>query len=478
MTRLSSEQRKLIYLMGIVVLFLIILLLQGQIDRKRTQYRLTEQSIGEMDEVGFTINLVLVGFRGIAVNLLWSQYRDMQKRHNWEEMLSVNEQIAALQPHFITVWVWHAWNLAYNVSVEWDAVEDKYWWIKKGIRFLQRGRRKNRNNPDILWNIGWTFFQKIGKSDEHKLFRKLFRDDDNPEDSDTYVELLQGMPVGQRDNFLESYKWFVEAIATGRKPSTLGRSPFMTYPAQAKSAYAEYLMNDGTFGQRAMEAWQDALDEWNRLRESLKIGLIDVPQPERGNFNSDAAFRTVYLAWSKKMGVYDWAIEHDDAERDKPLDDDTLKKMQWLWFQAKQKRRIINYHSWVLRCQAEIVAVPANRQFWLGRDERRKANYPKAIKHYERGFHLWSTLFLKGKSIPPLRPAFKTEADYRVAYKKWAVHLQLMKPGDEVTDDAIAKTQQRWQRYRAFVFFAADIQQQERVQGIGRALKRCKAKAE
>ena len=478
MTQLSSQQRKLIYLIGIVVLFLVILLLQGHIDKKRKEYRLTEQSIVEMDEAGFTINLVLVGFRGIAVNLLWSRYREMQKRHNWEEMLSVNEQIAALQPHFITVWVWHAWNLAYNVSVEWDAIADKYWWIKKGIRFLQRGLRKNRDNPDILWNTGWTFFQKIGKSDEHKLFRKLFRDDENLEDSDAYIELLQGMPAGQRDNFLESYKWFVRAVNTGGKASTLGRAPFMTYPAQAKSAYAESLMDDGTFGQAAREAWQDALDEWNHLREPLRLGLIDAPQPERGNLKSDAEFREVYVAWSKKMGVYDRAIEGKAFTRDQPIDDKAIAKMQWLWFRAMQTRKIINYPSWIVRCQAEMVALPANREFWLGRACRRRADYPKAIEHYERGFRAWTSLFLKGKTAPPHPRAFKTDADYRAAYKKWAVHLGFMKPVDQVTDGAIGKTRQRWNRYQAFVFFAADLQQQERLQGIGRALKRCKAKAE
>jgi len=478
MTRLGSEQRKLIYLVGMVVLFLVVLLLQKVIDEKRTEYRLTEQSIGEMDEVGFTVNLVLVGFRGIAVNLLWSRYREMQKRHNWEEMLSVNEQIAALQPHFVTVWVWHAWNLAYNVSVEWDAVDDKYWWIKKGIRFLQRGRRKNRGNADILWNIGWTFFQKIGKSDEHMLFRKLFRNDENPTDSDVHIELLQGMPAGQRDNFLESYKWFVEAKDTGHKPSTLGRAPFMTYPAQAKSAYAEYLMNDGTFGQVAREAWQDALDEWNRLREPLHLGLDDLPEPERSLFPTEEVYRKTYLAWSKRMGVYDWAVQEGATQRDQPLDEAAIGKMRFLWFRAMQRRRITNYGSWIVRCRAEIVAVPANREFWEGRRHRRLANYPKAIEHYERGLKIWTTLFVKGKAVPPPRGAFKSESAYRDAFKKWAVHLELMKPADPVTDDAIEKTHERWSAYGAFVAFATDPQQQERLQGIGRALKRCKAKAE
>jgi len=479
MTQLSSRWRKLIYGVAIVALFAIWSLLQhAVIDQKRVDYKLTEQSIGEMDEVGFTINLVLVGFRGIAVNLLWSQYLEMHKRHSWEEMISLNEQIVALQPHFITVWTFHAWNLAWNVSVEWDSVDDKYWWIKKGIRFLQRGRLRNRKSPDILWNIGWTFFQKIGKSDEHVLFRKLFRNDENREDSDAYVQLLQGAPAGERDNFLESYHWFKRAIQTGRKVSTMGRSPFMTYPAHAKIAYAEDLMEDGTFGQVAREAWQDALDEVNQLRETLHLGLTDEPQPERGVFKSDADYRKAYSDWSKKSGVYEWAVEAHALKRGDPVDDDVIEKMRFLWFRAVQTRKIINYESWVVRCRAERVAENANKQFWLGRYHRRQANYPRAIKHYEQGFQEWQSLMVKGRTPPPPRGALKTEAAYRAAFKKWAVVLGFMKPGDEATDDAIAKTVQRWSSYVAFVFYAHDIQQQERLQGITRALKRCKAKTE
>ena len=47
--------------------------------------------------------------------------------------------ITKLQPHFLAIWTFQSWNLAYNVSVEWDAPEDKYHWIKKGIQFVQQG---------------------------------------------------------------------------------------------------------------------------------------------------------------------------------------------------------------------------------------------------------------------------------------------------------------------------------------------------
>ena len=78
---------------------------------------------------------------------------------------------------FSKIWTFQGWNLAYNVSVEWDAPEDKYEWIKKGIKFLQDGVRKNRKSPDLLWDTAWTYYHKLGFADESIILRRLFRDD-------------------------------------------------------------------------------------------------------------------------------------------------------------------------------------------------------------------------------------------------------------------------------------------------------------
>ena len=86
--------------------------------------------------------------------------------------------ITKLQPHFLSIWTFQSWNLAYNVSVEWDAPEDKYEWIKKGIQFVQEGVDKNRKSPDLVWDTAWYYYHKLGFSDESIILRRLFRDDE------------------------------------------------------------------------------------------------------------------------------------------------------------------------------------------------------------------------------------------------------------------------------------------------------------
>ena len=58
---------------------------------------------------------------------------------------------------------------AYNVSVEWDAPEDKYVWIKKGINFLKQGVQKNPQSPDLRWDTGQTYFHKLGFADSNPV---------------------------------------------------------------------------------------------------------------------------------------------------------------------------------------------------------------------------------------------------------------------------------------------------------------------
>ena len=114
---------------------------------------------------------LLGGARGIAANVLWTQAEELKREQDWDSMKATVDLITKLQPHFLSVWTFQGWNLAYNVSVEWDAPEDKYQWIKKGIQFLQEGVRKNKKSPDLIWDTAWTYYHKLGFSDESIILR-------------------------------------------------------------------------------------------------------------------------------------------------------------------------------------------------------------------------------------------------------------------------------------------------------------------
>jgi hypothetical protein len=188
--------------------------------------------------------------------------------------------ITKLQPHFLAIWTFQGWNLAYNVSVEWDAPEDKYVWIKKGINFLKQGVEKNQKSPDLKWDTGQTYYHKIGFADEAILLRRLFYDDDDDEAFRTDPHTGQV----RKDNFQVSHGWFVESIADvdtrgGTRLATDLEAPvdyvdpvvnrkgrpgdlsFRSMPAHAQTRYAAALEKqsvkdlEATFGERAQNEW-------------------------------------------------------------------------------------------------------------------------------------------------------------------------------------------------------------------------------
>src|ERR1700722_11353984 len=186
MNRLSSRQRKLVYLGGILILLIPIIYLGrpgageetgGKLAQLRTKYDLGENQLGKVDPTSAAMNLVLLGFRGIAADLLWSQADENEQTKNWAELKANVDAIIMLQPHFVRVWQFQGWNLAYNVSAAWDLVPDRYYWVKEGAKFLKRGRDINAKIAQMPYEEGRILGTKIGRSDEWKFFRAYFTKD-------------------------------------------------------------------------------------------------------------------------------------------------------------------------------------------------------------------------------------------------------------------------------------------------------------
>ena len=75
-------------------------------------------------------------------------------KEDWTNLTATLEQLAKLQPNFITFWKFQAWNLSYNVSVEFDDYHDRYSFVRRGIEFLKEGEKYNRDNPQLLCGFG------------------------------------------------------------------------------------------------------------------------------------------------------------------------------------------------------------------------------------------------------------------------------------------------------------------------------------
>ena len=228
----------------------------GILAQMRKEYHLSQATLGEIDPASETIKLATLGMRGVAANILWEKANYYRKTEDWASLSATLEQIVKLQPNFVSVWIYQGWNLSYNISVEFDDYRDRYYWVIKGIDFLKEGTHYNDREPRLLSEIGITVARKIGRSDEHVQFRKLFREDD---------DFNGALPRSQRDNWLVGRDWMLKAQGlVDEQGVPLRTSPLLFYyqPPMCLIYYGEALEEDGTFGEVAKTAWKKAADAW------------------------------------------------------------------------------------------------------------------------------------------------------------------------------------------------------------------------
>ena len=283
MSERRSFYRKVAYGLAIAVLLFPLALLSspaslndegGKLARLRNdpQHPLSQASLGQIDPASETMKLATLGLRGVAVNLLWEKANDYKKKEDWTNLTATLEQLAKLQPNFITFWKFQAWNLTYNVSVEFDDYRDRYAFVRRGIQFLKEGEKYNRDSPQLLSDLGWFIGQKIGRADEHVQYRRLFVKDD-----DFHGEEV---PLDQRDNWLVGKGYYLKSIeAVDSKGKSIGRkSPRMFYssPAMSQMNHSEAVEEEGFFD-KARRGWIAAEKEWEafgRLGIEHSTGVV------------------------------------------------------------------------------------------------------------------------------------------------------------------------------------------------------------
>jgi hypothetical protein len=308
MTRQQRFTRKLIYLVIIFGLLMTLYYLGhpstrsaegeagspgGVLAQMRTEEKLDQTQLGQIDPASETLRLAMFGFRGIAANLLGLKAIDYQRTKDWSNLSATLNQIIKIQPNFLKVWDHQAWNLSYNCSAEFDGYKDRYSWVVKGLDFLKKGIEYNENEPLLIRSMGRITSQKIGRSDEKKQFRRLFIADDDYHGS---------RPKSERDNWLLGKQWYLNAHELVRNKGAIrtGTSPLLFYsePPMCQMQYGSALAEEGVFGEKAKKAWSDASDDW------IQYGERDIPTPS-GAFIRLGDIERLHKEYSKLINELD-----------------------------------------------------------------------------------------------------------------------------------------------------------------------------
>ncbi len=118
--------------------------------------------------------VALGGFRGLISNFLWIRANDLQQDDKYFEAAQLANWITDLEPTFAQVWLFQAWNMAYNISVKFKDFPDRWRWVERGIELLRDdGLRYNPNSVDIHRELAWFFQHKMGQNlDDANMYYK------------------------------------------------------------------------------------------------------------------------------------------------------------------------------------------------------------------------------------------------------------------------------------------------------------------
>jgi len=362
----ASRKRKIVYLLIIVVLFTTQVFVGERLHQQAKAERLAHESLGEVDPISGTAQLVCFGFRGVAVTFLWNEVMDLNRKERWFEIKPVLNSITLLQPNFHSPWQYQAWNMAYNIANAWEAVKDKYYWISEGAKFMQEACAKNQGVSDLQWYTGFIYFNRFSVHDDHKYLRERFK---NEAKERTDVKFTASRR-DRADPFDNAYEWFQSAnltvIEKKKAPKGMGITPFLSHPAKALTTFAEFQGKEGTFGVDAREAWNQAHNAW--LEFGRGLGVV------------------------RKEGVgerdqFVHRLEYDPAQYEQ-LNDDTK-----FWIQ--RYGNIVRYWYWKTRVKAEGTPQMegARESFYLAQKAWDDGDYDRAIAKFEEGFPKFRAVF-------------------------------------------------------------------------------------
>ena len=186
---MNARAKKILLLLLAAALLAVSGQVQKAMDRDRVQLGLT---IGEPLQnappmLAFT-TVALGGFRGLISNLLWLRANELQLDDKFFEAAQLADWITDLEPHFAQVWVFQAWNMAYNISVKFKEnapgiYSDRWRWVQRGIELLRdRALLYNPDDPLIYRELAWFFQHKMGQNldDANNYYKIQWKDEMTP----------------------------------------------------------------------------------------------------------------------------------------------------------------------------------------------------------------------------------------------------------------------------------------------------------
>lgn len=173
----SSRRTQLLCILAAAVCVALASLMGPAIDAQRAELQLDppEDLGGELAPEDIVLAAASGAFRGLMIDVMWYRAEELKNQGKFYEIYQLARWITRLQPRFAEVWRYHAWNMAYNISVATHTPEERWDWVNRGIAILRdQGIPNNPRSVNLYRELSWIFFHKVGQysDDMHWYYRQ------------------------------------------------------------------------------------------------------------------------------------------------------------------------------------------------------------------------------------------------------------------------------------------------------------------
>ena len=146
------------------------------------------------------------GLRAPFQTYLWIHSQELKQQNKFYDAKQQRDLICDLMPHFPGVWSYHAWDMAWNISVATHTPQERWMWVTNGIKLLRdRGLYYNPNDMILYKELAWIFYQKMGAylDDMHLVYKQRW--------AGLMHHVLGAPPVGSTEETIEAFRVIAEA---------------------------------------------------------------------------------------------------------------------------------------------------------------------------------------------------------------------------------------------------------------------------
>ncbi len=127
--------------------------------------------------------------RALAIDIAFIRSEKLKEEGKYYEAMQLADWICQLAPRFPSIWSFHAWNQAYNISVGTYTPEQRWRWVNNGIKLLRdQGIVYNPKSVALYKELGYIYWHKVGDfmDDHHWSYKKELA---------VEMELILGPPI-------------------------------------------------------------------------------------------------------------------------------------------------------------------------------------------------------------------------------------------------------------------------------------------